>query len=98
MANDTKVKANRTIQQNVANFEELVSVKRSIYPWDSLTEVGSNFFIECDDIEEARQLKGSVRSSGLNYYMKRKIDLVPVVIAAQLEDKVGVLCTAVPVS
>jgi len=91
-----KERVSRTIQTNVANFEELVSVKRSIYPWDSLIDnPGGNFFINCDDEEAARSLKSSVNSSGLNYYLKRKIDLVPVCIVAKLEDTFGVLASAI---
>jgi len=85
----------RSITSNVANFEELVSVKRSIYPWDSLKSGDGNFFVECDDLDEARASKGSIRSSGLNYYLKRKINLVPVSVVVKMGDKVGVLCTAI---
>ena len=91
-----KERAGRTVTQNVASFEELVSVKRSIYPWDTLKSADGNFFVECDDLDEARSVKGSVRSSGMNYYLKRQIKLLPVVIVAKLEDgKVGVLCSAI---
>lgn len=95
MSDKKKERVNRTIQTNVAKFEELVSVKRSIYPWDSLESAKGNFFIECDNDDAARSLKSSVNSSGLNYYLKRKINLVPVVIVAQVGEVVGVLCSAI---
>jgi len=88
-------KKGRTIKTNVASFEELVPVKRSIYPWESLKNGTGNFFIECDDLDAARSLKGSVRSSGINYYLKRKAGLLPVVIVAQVGETVGVLCSAI---
>jgi hypothetical protein len=91
-----KERKNRVITANVANFEELVSVKRSIYPWESLVEdPGGNFFVECDDETEARTLKSSVNSSGLNYYLKRKINLVPVTTVAKLGEKFGVVCMVI---
>ncbi len=85
----------RVITANVEKFEELVSVKKSIYNWQDLKSGAGNFFVACDDEAEARALKGSVRSSGMNYYMKRKINLIPVVIVAKLGDTVGVLCSAI---
>ncbi len=91
----SKEEKGRTIQTNVAKFEELVSVKRSIYPWDSLKNGAGNFFVECANADAARSLKGSVRSSGLNYYLKRQIKLVPVVIVAKVDGTVGVLCSAI---
>lgn len=91
-----KKKAPKVIQKNVAKFQELVSVKRSIYPWDSLVENdGGNFFIECTDEDEARKTKSSANGSGLNYYMKRKINLVPVCVVAKVGDKFGVLATVI---
>lgn len=93
---EKKERKNRTITANVASFEELVPVKKSIYPWDTLKSGDGNFFVACDDLNEARALKGSIRSSGQNYYMKRKSPLVPVVIVAKMKDgSVGVLCTAI---
>ena len=71
-----KKRASRIITKTVGNFEELVSVKRSIYPWDSLVP------------EEGEE-------PGLNYYLKRKIKLIPVVIVAKVGDKVGVLCSVI---
>jgi len=86
----------RTITANVASFEELVPVKKSIYPWDTLKSGEGNFFVACEDLEEARSLKGSIRASGQNYYMKRKNQLVPIVIVAQMKDgSVGVLASAI---
>ena len=87
----------RTITENVADFEELVSVNRSIYPWDSLGNGDGNFFVECDDLDAARASKASIKSSGLNYYLKRQIKLVPVAVVVQMGDKLGVLCTAIAV-
>lgn len=95
---EKKERKSRTITANVdkADFEELVPVKKSIYNWGDLKSGEGNFFVACDDLDEARALKGSIRSSGLNYYLKRKINLVPVVIVAQMKDgSVGVLCTAI---
>jgi len=91
----------RTITANVKKFEELVSVKSSIYPWEDLVNkegegTGGNFFVECDDMAEARGLKSSVTGSGQNYYLKRKINLLPVCVAAKLDDgRVGVVATAI---
>ncbi len=93
---------NRTITQNIAadSFEELVSVKSSIYPWDDLADKETeteNFFIDCDDLDEARGLKHSVNSSGLNYYLKRKINFVPVIVVAKMKNgKVGLVCSVIP--
>jgi len=88
-------RVNRTIIADVTDFEELVSVKKSIYPWEDL-EGGGNFFVECDDLEEARGLKSSVNASGLNYYLKRKINLIPVLAVAKLKNgKVGIVCSAI---
>jgi len=90
-----KERVSRTITSNVTEFEELVSVKRSIYPWADLTP-GGNFFIACDDEDAARALKSSVNSSGLNYYLKRKIKLIPIVIVAKMKDGgVGVLASVI---
>ena len=52
-------------------------------------------FEECEDLDEARSTKGSIRASGLNYYMKRKVNLVPVAVVVKIGDEVGVLCTAI---
>jgi len=92
-----KKRVSRKIETNVGDFEELVSVKRSIYPWDSLIDnPGGNFFIECEDEDAARSLKSSVNSSGLNYYLKRKINLVPVCAVARMKDgRNGVVATAI---
>ena len=92
---DKKERKNRVITQNVKSFEELVSVKKSIYPWDTLQSGDGNFFVACDDLDEARSTKGSIRASGLNYYMKRKVNLVPVAVVVKIGDEVGVLCTAI---
>lgn len=92
---DTKARKNRTITANVKSFEELVSVKTSIYPWQDLKSGDGNFFVACDDEAEARTLKGSIRSSGLNFYLKRKIKLVPVVVVAKIDDAFGVVCSAI---
>jgi len=89
-------KASRIITENVADFEELVSVKRSIYSWDKLKSGDGNFFVECDDLEHARKSKGAIKSSGTNYYLKRRTGLLPVVIIAKLKNgKIGVLCSAI---
>jgi len=90
-----KERVTRTIQTNVASFEELVSVKRSIYPWDSLKSAEGNFFVECEDEDAARSLKGSVKSSGTNFYLKRRTGLLPVVIVATVDGTFGVLCSAI---
>jgi len=98
---EKRERKNRTITANVKSFEELVTVKSSIYPWQDLVDEdgnakGENFFVECDDMVEARGLKSSVRGSGQNYYLKRKINLVPICVAAKLKDgRVGVVCTAI---
>jgi len=97
-----KERKNRAITQNIEenSFEELVSVKRSIYPWDDLADEEKeteNFFVECDDLDEARGLKSSVKNSGENYYLKRKIDLVPVIVVAKMKNgKVGLVCSVIP--
>jgi len=91
-----KERKNREITANVANFEELVSVKRSIYPWEDLKSGDGNFFVACDNEDEARALKSSINSSGLNYYLKRQIKLVPIVIVAKMGDGTnGVLASAI---
>ena len=92
-----KKRTPRKITSNVQSFEELVSVKRSIYPWDDLKEAGSNFFVEFDDLDKAKTAKASIKNSGLNYFLKRKINLVPMLKVCKLESgAVGVLCIAVP--
>ena len=92
-----KKRTPRKITANVQSFEELVSVKRSIYPWDDLKEAGANFFVEFDDLDKARTAKASIKNSGLNYFLKRKINLVPMLKVCKLESgEVGVLCIAVP--
>ena len=92
-----KKRTPRKITSNVQSFEELVSVKRSIYPWDDLQEVGANFFVEFDDLDKAKTAKASIKNSGLNYFLKRKINLVPALKVCKLESGVvGVLCIAIP--
>jgi hypothetical protein len=97
----------RVITANVADFETLVSVKKSIYPWDDLIPQNDdaedaptrNFLVGCEDVETARSRIGAIRSSGQNFYMKRRINLVPVTAVVQMsDDSIGVLCTAVAVA
>jgi len=97
-------RAARVITANVAEYEELVSVKKSIYPWDDLIPQpddaedapARNFLVACDDVDSARATMGSVRSSGLNFYLKRKINLVPVTSVVKLKNgSIGVLCVAI---
>ena len=92
-------RAERIITTNVkaADFEELVSVKKSIYPWDSLKSGDGNFFVECADRKAAAATKASIKSSGQNYYLKRQINLLPIVIVVKMGDKTGVLCSAIAV-
>ncbi|MEE8113070.1 MAG: hypothetical protein V3T23_01825 [Nitrososphaerales archaeon] len=100
----SKERVARVITSNVANFEELVSVKKSIYPWEDLVPQDDddgdaparNFLVAADDVDAARATMGSVRSSGLNYYLKRKINLVPVTSVVKLKNgSIGVLCVAI---
>ena len=92
---EKRARKNRIITANVKKFEELVVVKKSIYPWEDLGSGDGNFFVACDDEAEARSLKSSLVSSGLNYYLKRKIKLVPVVVSVKIGDEFGVLCSAI---
>jgi len=99
MADKKKERKNRIITQNVTKFEELVTVKRSVYDWEFLKEnPEANFFVACDSEEEAKTLKSSINSSGQNFFMKRKINLLPVVIVVKLDaGGIGVLCSAIAV-
>lgn len=102
---EKRARITRTITPNVAGFEELVSVKRSIYPWDDLIpqedddpkKAARNFFVDCDDADAARALKSSVNSSGLNYFLKRRINLIPILQVGNLNGTAGILCMAASV-
>ena len=53
--------------------------------------------MEFDDLDKAKTAKASIKNSGLNYFLKRKINLVPALKVCKLESGVvGVLCIAIP--
>ena len=108
MAKDPKTpRVQRTIRSNVAEAEALIVVKKSIYPWDDLipqkgdspSAPARNFFVECGSRDEAKTMRSSINSSGLNYYLKRKLGLIPVVVASRIgegeDETFGVFCTVV---
>lgn len=66
-------------------------VKKSKYPWDFLAAnkpAEKNFFVECENQAESDKLKSSVYSSGRQYYLKRKINRIPVV--RSMKNKAGI--------
>lgn len=68
-------------------------IKGSKYPWldivgdpDNKDAPAKHFFVECDTKEEAEKLKSSIHSSGVNFYLKRSMGLVPICRAMQIKE------------
>lgn len=57
-------------------------VKSSKYPWDKLADAeprSVGFEVPADDKEDAERIRSVVYSSGRNYFLKRKKNLIPIV-------------------
>ena len=95
-------RAKKVIRTNVKVPDDsaLLVVKSSIYPWADLIPKGDaeptgNFFVEAEDEAAARLAKSSINSSGLNYYLKRKLRLIPVIVPSLINGTYGCVCTAI---
>lgn len=68
-------------------------MKESKYPWGMLAAhppKKKSFFVKCSDKQSAEDIRSSIFSSGRNYYLKRKINRVPVCRVMQINDVWGV--------